>query len=1080
MKSIIFIISFCAASFLSNAQIKRLIPGNTKRTTAWSPGKVQADSGVITSTRYSATPAEGELTIDKTDVSINGYFDGAWHKFGGAMGGSYNFNPSFFTQSGVNIGIDTSGTIVNFRRMYKALDSIGTRIDAINLNGPSSGDTSFIQTTYAALDASGTIDPNKLVYLKDSTRKGIFYFSGTSANQNPDNGAIDIVNAAGQVWSRLFIGPVYAKWWDIRENAAYASTNIANLRKARDYINKTGRQLIVDGNFTFADSIWFASSANVHPDVLMRGTTRFTGTSRDGIVLTGYFPLRFVHTGLIDGNNSGGIDSTSFSAYTGAGIRMKNLYNSYVDVNEMTDFKDALLMTGESTGTGTGSQFNVIYYGYLHHNYANIHITTIGSATGGNFANESFWYGRQLGQGVPGITYGARGTFGLLVDKDPSSNAPQNGIGGHVFNGFDVEAGHVGMKLSMCKDLTFMAAQFEPKGTTNIIMLDTALATGAEATTFVSANTFNENYFVPGWNGHNTKVTNTRINSLKADGTGCCVVAGTDMYRLNATKRFVIINPGPTGYTDEQVNLLNDRLMWTSDYLTTENGKSRFFGEWRYGAYKQQLLSIPNGNTGTTSDDTLQAPPNVGLVKVNTNESKVVRLNPGDQQTRFFEEFDVEKISATNITFISATGAVLIASGKFPAVGKYKCTYSLGAYTVTAYGGVVSSGSGDVSSNVSTAVDGQIAIFNGTSGKSIRTAPIAAGYIKIPSNGTYSLVTLIPTTDISVAGGSPLQSLRINSAGSAFEFYTPTTSGGSGGGYFLAGLGTGSPIYYSGPVNIGVNPSQSYAWQTFGAGRAIMEFAAASGFSPTPRVHTLEYNGTDLQLTDGSGVPQKLVKANSNITFTNAHWGGYRIGLNFLDAGSSFADDPLVSDGAGGVTTRRPPYDFIFSQTALQSISGATHSKTSILSGGAKTLSAVAVGDKIVITCIGSINVPVTPASAEIATVVVDINGYSITFPTAVNNTYSANISPNNKGYQFTVTITPTSTGTNASGRINVDNRVFKEVYAETGQLSNYNIPFTGLNTTAPVVNVSVVWGSAASSTSSWEVFQNAIEIFRQ
>jgi len=188
---------------------------------------------------------------------------------------------------------------------------------------------------------------------------------------------------------------------------------------------------------------------------------------------------------------------------------------------------------------------------------------------------------------------------------------------------------------------------------------------------------FNEDYIPASRAGFGTHISGTVLNSSPG------VISGFEMYLLSDTRRWLVITPAYSGYTDWFVNLANDKISLTGQNKATEAGITRFDGVIRKMAYKSQLLAIKSNSTGNT----ITAPANLGYVTFDSNEPKVVKINPGDLSGNAAETFQVEYNSTQSLTFINgSTGNVLIKPSSFSSPGTYQCTYRMGGYRVIKLG----------------------------------------------------------------------------------------------------------------------------------------------------------------------------------------------------------------------------------------------------------------------------------------------------------------------------------------------------------------------------------------------------------
>ena len=497
---------------------------------------------------------------------------------------------------------------------------------------------------------------------------------GEVADRSQDDGVINIVTPDNKLFTRIIPDArINAAWFGVTPGST-AAANTTAFRKARDYALRAGLPLYYNGNVSLSDSVEFQSTLSQMADVEISGVTTFVNKT-DGFVITGTNPVRFWHRGKIDGGNKGGTDSASWNAYTGHALWIKSTFNAEVHVNEIVNARDGIYMTG---GNGTGSQLNHIYFNHIYGNRAQLHLTTLGGNN--NYNNQSDWHGGQLGVGIHGD--GRHGWFGILVDRDPASNAKITAISGHTFYNVDFEGLKIGWMASYCSAMHQIGGSYEPAAMTYHLVFDTAIVAGSAAafTNISQLQKFNED-FIPAYRaGFNTHISGTVLNSTPG------VISGFEMYLLNDTHRWLVITPSYSGYTDWVTNLANDKISLTGQNKATEAGIMRFGGVIHKVAYKPQLLVIKNG-TSSNADNTISAPANLGYVTFDSNEPKVVKINPGDLSGNAAETFQVEYNSTQSLTFVNgATGAVVIKPTSFSSPGTYQCTFRMGSYRVIKLG----------------------------------------------------------------------------------------------------------------------------------------------------------------------------------------------------------------------------------------------------------------------------------------------------------------------------------------------------------------------------------------------------------
>jgi len=347
-----------------------------------------------------------------------------------------------------------------------------------------------------------------------------------------------------------------------------------------------------------------------------------------------------------------------------------------------------------------------------------------------------------------------------------------------------------------------------------------------------------------------------------------------------------------------------------------------------------------------------------------------------------------------------------------------------------------------------------------------------AGY-KLDVQGTLRATGVVTLPNIAAPAGLVYMA-TVDENGVLGSLVQPT--GGTGGSsIFTAGSGTGSPYYHStGAVNIGVNPAQSWAWTHWGAScstcgpsssaRAIWEFASTSVFVASPRLHSVDYNGSYLRLTPGNGVAGRVVTENNGLTIAgSAHFEGADIESQFIDRGTSVDGDIFTSNGVDGSEWRRPYQQLIYTSVTptLITTTGLTYNT---LIGGAKTIPQLLAGDIVVISGSGGME------EGNNCGFRFDILGQQID----INPTNTVAVSPE-KNYEYEVKIMSKASGTSAGGSIKISIRVEGEPddHLFTQDYSS------GLNTSGTgTVNVSFRY--TTGSTPVFASVDNTIEVKRQ
>ncbi|HRE52221.1 MAG TPA: hypothetical protein PK339_12415 [Flavitalea sp.] len=295
------------------------------------------------------------------------------------------------------------------------------------------------------------------------------------------------------------------------------------------------------------------------------------------------------------------------------------------------------------------------------------------------------------------------------------------------------------------------------------------------------------------------------------------------------------------------------------------------------------------------------------------------------------------------------------------------------------------------------------------------------------------------------------------------------SGGGGGSSIFNSGSGTGSPYYHdAGPVNIGVNPAQSYAWTHWGAStatRGLWEFDDESVWPTVPRAHTISYDAVSGRFlyTNGSNLPEILATDINVMTLKNKTWEGSKIGKSYIDATGMAAGDVLVSDG-NDIVSRRPPYTLAFSQADDVSFNN-TATATSILDGGAQSLPAVLKGDIIEVKGSGTFG---TTSGANTLTFTFTFNGVTETITSA-----ALIPSQSDQDYNYTVRLTPRGSVNNVGVYIE------SEVNFNGAKIFNSLHFANSFNALSPTVNVTAKFNTAAVNNAV-SARMNTIEIKRK
>ncbi|MBL7700152.1 MAG: hypothetical protein JNK79_18440 [Chitinophagaceae bacterium] len=533
----------------------------------------------------------------------------------------------------------------------------------------------FSQTriTLSAL-RSGTVSTTTTYFVTDAGKEGIFVYDAKDAT-SPNNGGTVIVNGTRR-FKRVYSGPLDVRWFGMKGdyNGTSGTENSAAFKAAIDAAKKDEVLLVPAGQYYVNSSIAMPVGPTRKVNFLIYGDIYFG--KGFGFIIEGR-NQEFKSYGSIIGKNSGATTEAGFAAYTGTGVYLKNAYNCEVHVNEVKNFKYGIEQSGDkSGGAADGSQYNKIYFRNVHSNYVQLRISIKGTtSSSGNWNNRSFWYGGRLGTGIPGSTYGKGGWYGVMFIKESSSTSTSK-MNGHVFHDIAFEGLEVGIKASTAEHNSFIGGGFEPKGVRKGIDLDPVTCVGNK---FIGITMFEEQMFVPGRLGSNTVIEGT---PFWTGPTPNIVVAGNSAMQSITPNKFLITTNKYTP-TSFLVNKAHDLISQTGEFPTVQAMMYRINGVIRSVPYKNTFLNV----TTSTTASTITLPPNIGILRVETNQAKVFKINVGDI-VKDGENFIVEYLSpAYPISFVRAdNSSTLLAASNFPSGGTYRCLWVNGQYKVSKIG----------------------------------------------------------------------------------------------------------------------------------------------------------------------------------------------------------------------------------------------------------------------------------------------------------------------------------------------------------------------------------------------------------
>lgn len=531
---------------------------------------------------------------------------------------------------------------------------------------------SQIQISLALLRTSTSVTTTQPYFLTDPGREGLFYYDSKDVT-SLDNGGTIIVNGSKR-YKRLYNSQVDVRWFGMKGdyNGTTGTENSAAFKTAILAAKKDEVLLVPAGQYFVNSSIAMPLTKKVN--FVIYGDIYFG--KGFGFIIEG-LNQEFKSYGTIIGGNSGATTESAYAAYAGTGIYLKNAYNCLVEVNEIKNFRNGIHQSGDkSGGAPNGSQYNKIHFNSIHHNHTQIRLTTKGTTTSaGNWNNESFWYGGQLGRGIPGVTYGGGGWYGIVFNKESTSNA-QDPMNGHMFHDIGFEGLEVAVVANNAEHNSFIGGGIEQKGVRRGIDLDPLTCVGNK---FIGLTHLEEQMFVAGRIGANTVIQGTPIWT----GPVPNIVVGGNSAMTSPTAGKFLITTNKYTPTNFLVNKTHDLISQTGEFPTIQAMMYRINGVIRSVPFKGTFLHVTSATAGTM----ITLPPNISVLRVEATQAKVFKLNVGDI-AKYGESFIVEYMSpAYPISFVrSDNSAVLIASKSFPSGGIYRCLWTNGQFKISKIG----------------------------------------------------------------------------------------------------------------------------------------------------------------------------------------------------------------------------------------------------------------------------------------------------------------------------------------------------------------------------------------------------------
>jgi hypothetical protein len=437
--------------------------------------------------------------------------------------------------------------------------------------------------------------------------------------------------------------------------------------------------------------------------------------------------------GMIAGGNSGASTESTYAAYAGTGILLKNAMQCDVEVNEVKDFKYGIHITGNSSGTPNGSQYNRVRFNTIHNNYVQIRLSIGGVATPGNWNNSNFFYGGQLGRGAAG-SYGKGGWYGVVMLKESGSNATDP-LNGNMFTDVGFEGLEKAIVMSFARYNTFTGGRFELRAIREGINLDPTTAINNK---FVGAFAMIENLFVSGRMGSNTIISASPLWSSQPNQ----VFMGREATN-SITPNKLLVTTNKYQYTNFEVAKKQDLISQTGEFPTVEAMTYRINGVKRSVPFKSTFFWVKSSTSGTS----LVLPPNIGLVRFEASQAKVLKINAGDL-VKDGHEFLVEYLTpqyALSFTR-SDNSAQVIPASQFTSAGTYRCLWVNGVFKVSKIGEEYKTQSWSGSS-YTVAADIRTVLMNAT---------VATATVNLPS------AALWPNREITIKNLQTAKNVQVN------------------------------------------------------------------------------------------------------------------------------------------------------------------------------------------------------------------------------------------------------------------------------------------------------------------------------
>jgi hypothetical protein len=310
--------------------------------------------------------------------------------------------------------------------MKKIFTVFFTLVSVIAFGQASGGEalvpTEMIQVSQARLHGSKGLATNKMYYLTDDLKQGVFVYAGMANNQSLDNGGTVIVTSDLKIFKRVYNGSMDIRWFgavpDVTVpssgNAARGTNNTPALQRMIDAAEDGQLCMIPTGKWLFStplDTIKGPKRVNL----MVLGDTYHNGS--DFIIVANASGAveqhNFVHMGFAIGRvnmpthtkatHDNGTEP-NWASFTGTLVKIYNTYQTNVQLNKVEGFEQPVEIIA---GGGKGSQENTIAGRWF---YKNANGVTLTSLDGQSYCDKNVFTGWNNG------TLRISGGLGLKID----------------------------------------------------------------------------------------------------------------------------------------------------------------------------------------------------------------------------------------------------------------------------------------------------------------------------------------------------------------------------------------------------------------------------------------------------------------------------------------------------------------------------------------------------------------------------------------------------------------------------------------------------------------------------------------